>query len=98
MTDPFYRTPEWRDIRYKAILRDKYICQHCGVKCIGKKRGGPSPEVDHIVPVKKDASKRLDLGNLRTLCHSCHNKVTAADKADRPEIGADGYPVFSEGQ
>jgi 5-methylcytosine-specific restriction protein A len=94
-TNPFYLSKEWEAVRYQALLRDNYTCLHCKVKCLGKKRDKPSPHVDHIVPVKEDPSLKLELGNLRTLCHSCHSKVSAASKANRPEIGADGYPVFS---
>ncbi|TWK49239.1 hypothetical protein CHCC20347_1522 [Bacillus paralicheniformis] len=31
--------------------------------------------VHHIVEVKQDWSKRLDLSNLESLCNACHNKV-----------------------
>ncbi|PAE58568.1 HNH endonuclease, partial [Bacillus licheniformis] len=35
----------------------------------------PADMVHHIVEVKQDWSKRLDLSNLESLCNACHNKV-----------------------
>jgi 5-methylcytosine-specific restriction protein A len=93
--DPFYLTKAWEKKRLEVLRRDKYLCQKCGVKCIGKKRGGASPHIDHIIPRSKNKGLELALSNLRTLCHSCHSKITVADNhgRDMPEIGIDGYPV-----
>ena len=93
--DPFYVSPVWQELRLKALRRDGYICNHCGVKCLGKAKGKPSPHVDHIEPIRTAPGKKLLLSNLRVLCHSCHSKVTANARhnGDRPEIGPDGYPI-----
>ena len=95
--DPFYLTKAWEQVRHQALKRDNYTCEKCGVKCLGKKRGAPAPNVDHIVPRKKDPSRELDLSNLRTLCRACHSRITAADNHGRtmPEIGLDGFPVIT---
>ncbi|MFS1513957.1 HNH endonuclease [Chengkuizengella sp. SCS-71B] len=39
--------------------------------------------VDHITPIKEDWSLRLDLCNLQSLCHCCHNKKTAEEVSRR---------------
>lgn len=89
--DPYYLTPEWKDIRRRRLLIDGYVCQHCGVKCLGKKKNLPRPHVDHVIPRSKGGSDTLD--NTQTLCVTCHNKKTRAEEQDRPAIGADGYLV-----
>ena len=93
--DPFYVSKPWQELRAKALRRDKYICLHCGAKCIGAKKGGVSPHVDHIQTIRDRPDLKLSLSNLRTLCHSCHSKVTANARhgQDRPTIGIDGYPL-----
>ena len=93
--DPYYLTPEWEALRRQVLKRDNYICNHCGVKCLGKKRNKPSPHVDHTIPRKEGGKDTLD--NLRLLCHSCHSKTTANARhgKDRPQIGLDGYPVIT---
>jgi len=95
--DPFYLTSEWQALRLQALRRDQYLCQHCKAKCIGKKRGGVSPHVDHIETIRDRPDLKLSLSNLRTLCHSCHSKVTANARhgKNKPEIGLDGYPVIT---
>ena len=95
--DPFYQSKEWEAIRLKVLRRDGYKCNKCGVKCLGKKRNRPSPNVDHIVERKKRPDLALDMSNLRTLCSSCHSRRTIMDThgKNKPEIGLDGYPIQS---
>lgn len=91
--DPFYSSSEWQQLRHKRLKYDRYICNHCGVKCLGKKRGQPSPHVDHVIDRKDRPDLQLDIDNLQTLCDSCHSKKTRATQLDRPAIGLDGYPL-----
>lgn len=67
----FYHSKEWQRVRQAALMRDNYLCQHC----LRNNRITPANIVHHIVEVKKDWSKRLDLNNLVSLCNSCHNKI-----------------------
>ncbi|WP_153123264.1 HNH endonuclease [Peribacillus tepidiphilus] len=76
----FYKSKEWRELRQKAIKRDKYECQHCKRK--GKvttrktlnKYGKPTKmEVNHIKPVRTHPHLALELDNLEYLCIDCHN-------------------------
>lgn len=67
----FYKTDEWEITRGLALARDHYQCVMCRWK--GIKR--PAEMVHHIVPIKKDWSKRLELDNLISLCNECHNGI-----------------------
>ncbi|MGM8213558.1 HNH endonuclease [Virgibacillus sp. W0430] len=68
--DSFYKSRAWQRVRALAYARDYGLCQRC------KTRGHlvMANVVHHIVEVKVDWSLRLDLGNLESLCHSCHNR------------------------
>ena len=95
VANPFYMSNEWKALRLQALRRDRYICQHCGAKCLGKAKGMPSPQVDHIKTIRERPDLKLSLGNVRTLCHSCHSRHTMADQLNKPEIGLDGWPIQS---
>ncbi|MDE1161917.1 MAG: HNH endonuclease [Acidobacteriaceae bacterium] len=66
---------DWRRIRLIALRRDRYLCQHC-------LRDGlvtPAIDVDHIIPISVDPTRRLDIDNLQSLCRPCHNIKTAIE-------------------
>lgn len=67
----FYHSKEWERVRQRALVRDKGLCQHC----IKENKITMADMVHHIIPIKDDWSKRLDLDNLVSLCHTCHNKI-----------------------
>lgn len=48
--------------------RDKWTCQHCGLKDKEKL------QAHHIVPWEKSIELRFDINNGITLCKSCHSK------------------------
>lgn len=62
-------------IRFKKIIqkkvfeRDNYTCQLCGQK-------GGNLQVDHIQSWADYVELRFDINNCRTLCMSCHYKIT----------------------
>ena len=67
----FYVSKEWLAIRKLALERDHHECVWC------KEAGGLTThhlEVDHIKELQFYPELALDLDNLRTLCHDCHNK------------------------
>lgn len=64
----FYNSQEWREIRYEVLKEQKGICQLCG----RSRKDGVVLHVDHIVPLSKDWSKRLDKNNLQILCEDCN--------------------------
>lgn len=60
----FYRSREWRSLRYQAIRRDGGACGACGSKGV--------LHVDHIKPRSKYPSLALVLENLQVLCADCN--------------------------
>lgn len=66
MSDPYYRTAEWRELR-AACLRREPICRTPGC-------GQRASHADHIVPRTKGGADSLR--NLRGLCATCHSRVT----------------------
>jgi 5-methylcytosine-specific restriction enzyme A len=60
-------------------LRDAYIARHPWCEWPGC--GSASAEVDHIVQVKLDPTRRLDPTNLRALCLRHHRSRTGRDGA-----------------
>lgn len=67
----FYKSKEWKQTRQLVLMRDNYLCQ----SCLKQDRVVPAVMVHHIVELKQDWNKRLDLNNLESMCNSCHNKV-----------------------
>ena len=67
----FYKSTQWVKVRRQVMVRDNLLCQHClDVKKITK-----ANMVHHIIELKRDWSKRLELNNLISLCNTCHNKI-----------------------
>ena len=73
----FYASWEWKELRYKILLRDVRQCACCGAK---------PPEVkivvDHIKPRRKFPELELDEGNLQVLCDSCNRGKSYKDETD----------------
>src|SRR3990167_676882 len=65
----FYRSYEWRKLRYQALERDGGACLACGR---GRKDGAVL-HVDHIKPLRRNWELRLDLSNLQVLCDLCNH-------------------------
>ena len=89
--DAFYHTPEWRELRRRALKRDHYRCVLCGASL--RKIG--SSRVDHIAPRRARPDLALVLANLRSLCAPCDNRQSV-EKLERPNgprrerVDADG--------
>lgn len=66
----FYKSKEWNTVRKLAIVRDHALCKDC----LDKNTITPYNTVHHIVPIKEDWSRKLDINNLICLCESCHQK------------------------
>ena len=56
---------DWEKIRYVVYLRGNFTCQDCGIN-------GKSLDVHHEIPFLY--SKDNSIGNLVSLCRSCHAK------------------------
>ncbi len=66
----FYESSAWKKCRKVALIRDNYLCQDC----LKRKRITKADMVHHIVEVKEDKTKALELDNLRSLCNGCHER------------------------
>lgn len=61
---------------------DRYLCQ----MCLKVNRVTSATLVDHIIPIRVDPSRRLDLTNLQSLDAGCHAIKTAQDKIRYPQF------------
>lgn len=59
---------EWNLTRAAVINRDEGLC----ILCDSNNKEGYAEEVHHIIELKEDWSRRLDMTNLVSLCKRCH--------------------------
>ncbi|MEM5397333.1 HNH endonuclease signature motif containing protein [Staphylococcus gallinarum] len=78
-TKRFYKSQEWRRVREQALIRDNYLCQ----VCLDKGIITDAKIVHHIIYLRHDFDKALDLDNLTSVCQTCHNKIHANDDKKR---------------
>lgn len=72
----------WELVRREALDRDGWRCQQ--LRADGKRCGRAGRlEVDHIRPLAQGGAE-YDLGNLQTLCRSCHIEKTRAENSNPP--------------
>jgi 5-methylcytosine-specific restriction endonuclease McrA len=75
MGKDFYKTREWREVRYKVLVKYGKICQCCG-------ETSGYIHVDHIEPRSLFPLKELDINNLQVLCEACNIGKTNQDTTD----------------
>jgi hypothetical protein len=75
MWKEFYKTREWRDVRYKALVKFGKKCQACG-------ETSDYIHVDHILPRSKYPDRELDINNLQVLCEACNIGKSNTDTTD----------------
>ena len=75
MGKEFYKTREWREVRYKALVKFGKKCQACG-------ETSGYIHVDHILPRSKHPDKELDINNLQVLCEACNIGKSNTDTTD----------------
>ena len=70
----FYKSNIWRRVRQTILMRDNYLCQHCGK---------PATEVHHIKHLTEDnvndPNISLNPDNLVSLCWVCHRREHRID-------------------
>ena len=71
---PKWKGGSWKFWRKEALLRDKHICQSCGLEDF------EILEVDHIKSRKQYPDLIFNLDNLITLCPNCHRRKTLRSK------------------
>jgi hypothetical protein len=67
-SENFYRSREWRQVRYEALIRCGRACMCCGAK----PKDGIILHVDHVKPRSKYPRLELDINNLQILCEDCN--------------------------
>lgn len=88
----FYKSKEWQKARRLALIRDKGLCQRCGL---------PAEEVHHKEHLTSsninDSSISLGLDNLESLCKDCHFKEHEEERTSGRLINdtVEGF-IFSE--
>lgn len=74
----FYKSKEWKKLReHKRSINP--LCEECLLVGMAT----PMDVADHIIEIKDDWSRRLDLSNLMSLCYECHNVKTAKVRKER---------------
>ena len=74
----FFDSPEWRELRYKALLKYGRKCRCCGAT----PETGAILQVDHVKPRSKYPTLALDINNLQVLCKDCNLGKGSWDKTD----------------
>ena len=95
----WYKSDEWKKVRndhINSVYKRNGVrrCNHCGAE--GKH---VNMHVDHIYPVRRYWSMRLDLNNLQDLCDKCNKyKMNSMDEmiAKRRLVHKDGRWVVLE--
>ena len=87
--DKLERTRFRHQIQKKVFERDNYVCQVCFI------RGG-ALQVDHIQPWSEYVEGRFDINNCRTLCMSCHYKITFGHEKPK-DVTTWGHNYFRSG-
>ena len=78
LAQKFYISQEWRSLRYEVLKENGGRCCLCGRSA----KDGVVLHVDHIIPLSKDWSKRLDKDNLQVLCEDCNLGKSNKDNLD----------------
>ena len=82
----FYASLSWRRLRKYMLSKCKGICLYC---LLEKNEFREAKDVHHIVTLKEDWDKRLDVDNLVCLCRECHlyiHEVYRRDEVARIEL------------
>lgn len=88
----FYSMSLWQNIREKVRQRDHYECQRCAY--YKRLRTSIKPgdlHVHHICELEKFPELALNLNNLITVCHECHNIIHDRFQDKPPEKPTQNY-------
>lgn len=78
MSDGFYESREWLDLRYRVLQRAGGSCKLCGCRATAE-----NPiQVDHIKPRSLHPELALVESNLQVLCKSCNMGKSNKDATD----------------
>jgi 5-methylcytosine-specific restriction endonuclease McrA len=92
----FYASVPWKRLRYAILAANAARnggtarCELCATQAAA----GAPLHCDHVVPLSKDWSRRLDPANLQVLCGNCNHGKSNRDAIDwRPDAPPEGQPV-----
>lgn len=68
MSNDFYRSDEWRRLRYRVLRKFGFKCMACGRDA----NDGVKIHVDHIKPRSVKPWLELEESNLQVLCEDCN--------------------------
>lgn len=82
--DEFYRSWDWKQLRFQVLKLQGRICQCCGATAGSRDANGKPVKivVDHIKPISKHWELRLQRSNLQVLCDDCNMGKGAWDQTD----------------
>jgi 5-methylcytosine-specific restriction protein A len=71
-------SPRWRALRRLKLARDP-LCEDC------RERGRtePASQVHHVEPLVRRPDLAFEMGNLRSLCTTCHARREAEERGGR---------------
>lgn len=75
----FYASAAWKKARATKLALDP-LCEVCRKQ--GQLRA--ASHVHHLVEIRADWDLRLEMGNLESLCHSCHSRLHAESRGREP--------------
>lgn len=78
LSQSFYKSREWRSLRFDALKKYGAKCCLCGAS----PETGAVMHVDHIKPRSKRPDLALDLSNLQILCADCNLGKSNRDDTD----------------
>ena len=85
--DSFYRSWQWKELRYEVLKFYGSTCMLCGACSLDGKR----MVVDYTRPISKYPKLALDFHNCQVLCNDCNMGKGNKDESDwRPEKLPDG--------
>lgn len=85
-----YGTARWQRMRATQLTAEP-LCRFC----LDGETVTAATVADHIKPHRGDEALFWDVGNLQSLCASCHSRHKQREEHGRKVIryGADGYPL-----
>lgn len=84
--EEFYQSWGWKRLRYAVVKERGRRCECCGAT----PENGIRIVCDHIKPIRKYWSLRLDRGNIQILCDDCNMGKGSHDETDwRPVVAAE---------
>jgi DEAD/DEAH box helicase domain-containing protein len=97
LTAPVDYGPSWPRARAAALVRDSYTCRQCGAPQRGERKHDvhhvrPFSEFGFIPGVNHNDRQANAIGNLITLCPTCHHRAEAARGA-RSALGGLAYAL-----